>query len=332
MLPVGDSESRRTVSGERHHDGGRTWRTHRSSGARPDVGRRRVSVFAALALLVGSVLAVVEVTSSPVHALTSTLSLGNVHVVDTGDGTPIEHFKFIINEDNTGTTEQRTPDDGCSPADVGYPETCSWTSMGIDSHSPIFTQGDETDLAGGLADVPDGRYLISVLADGYKLDGQHFTMPLDDSDAVVVELEAPPLPDTTIQAAVFEDISPVNGAPDLPAEHGLAGFSGLVKDTLGDLSTDVYGNPLCGTGVCLSYCYVVDNGVDVGIVEPDDGHRCPNDPTDLLMYPLGPTEVPPIGLLTGDYTDAVPTTSGDRGQDQGPGPRHQPLHAVGHPA
>ena len=29
-----------------------------------------------------------------------------------------------------------------------------------------------------LAGLPDGRYLISVLADGYKLDGTHFTMPL----------------------------------------------------------------------------------------------------------------------------------------------------------
>ena len=34
------------------------------------------------------------------------------------------------------------------------------------------------------------------------------------------------LPDATIQAAVFEDVSPVNGAPDVPAERGLAGLPG----------------------------------------------------------------------------------------------------------
>ena len=48
------------------------------------------------------------------------------------------------------------------------------------------------------------------------------------------------LPTATIQAAVFEDVSPVNGAPDVPAEHGLAGFQGHIADYLGDVSTDVY--------------------------------------------------------------------------------------------
>ena len=158
--------------------------------------------------------------------------------------------------------------------------------LDVDGHrassSPIFTQGDQDDLAAGLTNVPDGRYLISVLADGYKLDGEHFTMPLADDAKVVVRMQPPPLPDATIQAAVFEDISPVNGAPDLPAEHGLAGFSGVVRDTLGEVTTDVYGAPLCGTGVCLSYCYVVDGGVDIGIVKPADaGGRCPTIPTTL---------------------------------------------------
>ena len=89
-----------------------------------------------------------------------------------------------------------------------------------------------------------------------------------------------PLPDAQIQAAVFEDVSPVNSAPDLPAEHGLAGFQGHILDVLGEVTTDVYGAPLCGTGRCLSQCYVVSGGVDVGTVAPiDAAGRCPVDPT-----------------------------------------------------
>jgi len=253
--------------------------------------RRRLGVGATVMLVLSAVFAVVDAgPTSPVHAATNTLSSSNLHVIaDTGSPT-IETFKYIINADNTGTTEQRSPSDGCSPDDLNYPTSCHWTSMGIASSSPIVTQGDQSDFAGGI-DLPNGRYLISVLADGYKLDGQHFTMPLADGDQVVVQLTEPPLPPTTVQAAVFEDISPVNGAPDLPAEHGLAGFAGVVRDTLGEVTTDVFGDPLCGNGVCLSYCYVVDNGIDLGITLPiNAAGECPTVSADL-----GPTD--PTGLM-----------------------------------
>lgn len=152
-------------------------------------------------------------------------------------GDPVVEFKYIINVDNTGTTEQRSPlpGSGCSPQDAGYPGSCHWTSIaGAKAASPVFTQGNQDDFyasAAGL-EIPPGRYLISVLADGYKLDGQHFTV--DAANNVIVDgvnvagmvtviLQPTPLPDAQIQAAVFEDVSPVNSAPDLPAEHGLAG-------------------------------------------------------------------------------------------------------------
>lgn len=138
--------------------------------------------------------------------------------------------------------------------------------------------------------LPDGRYLISVLADGYKLDGAHFSVPLEDPGVVTVELQPNPLPTATIQAAVFEDISITNGAPDVPVEHGLAGFAGHIFDYLGEVTTDVFGNPL-GTeydgngdpipgtgGRVVSQCYVVDNGVDLGTVPPIDADgRCPTE-------------------------------------------------------
>ena len=203
------------------------------------------------------------------------------------------------------------------------------------ARSPIFTQGDQDDFAAGLVDrAADGRYLISVLADGYKLDGEHFTMPLGDrATSSTVHLKPPPLPDATIQAAVFEDISPVNGAPDLPAEHGLAGFSGVVRDTLGEVTTDVYGAPLCGTGVCLSYCYVVNGGVDIGIVEPiDAAGRCPTIPTSSPRRSDRPVvHHRSSGRPAGSVYNAspVPADRRDRGQGQDPQPRHQPVHADG---
>ena len=81
------------------------------------------------------------------------------------------------------------------------------------------------------------------MADGYKLDGTHFTVPM--SGPVTVELQPHPLPGTMIRAQVFENKSPTNGAPDEPAEQGLAGFTGSLTDYLGQVTTDVYGNPLC---------------------------------------------------------------------------------------
>ena len=260
-------------------------------------------------MLAGVVTVLQGAVSTPVHALTSDLA---VDVTDADSLAPITNFKYIINVDNTGTTEQRTPADGCSPDTAGYPATCHWTTAGIQSSAPIFTQGTQDDFP--IADLPDGRYLISVIADGYKLDGAHFTMPLGDGETVPVKLQqtANPdpnlspqgLPDATIQAAVFEDISPTNSAPDIPAEHGLAGFTGSMNDYLGTLITDTYGNPLCTTydaagnavvasgGNCFSYCYVIDNGLDIGIVLPEGGSaannvgQCPTDPTGLKMFAL----------------------------------------------
>ena len=85
------------------------------------------------------------------------------------------------------------------------------------------------------------------MADGYKIDGEHFTMPLDDGP-VVVELPQPkPLPDSTVRAQVFADITPTNGPPDLPGDPGLRGSSARSTDALGKIHTDVYGNPLCPT-------------------------------------------------------------------------------------
>ncbi len=221
--------------------------------------------------------------ATPAKAATNTLQLRVISANDSSTygivkGQAIDTYKYIINIDNSGTTTQRSadPGTGCSPQDPGYPDTCSWVSIaGVKSSSPIYTQGDQSDFGAGIS-LPDGRYLISVLADGYKLDGAHFTIPLDDPGIVTVEMQPYDLPDATIQAEVFEDVAPTNSAPDVPAERGLAGFKGHIADYIGEVTTDVYGDPICGNGQCISQCYAVDGGADLGIVAPiDTAGRCP---------------------------------------------------------
>jgi len=204
---------------------------------------------------------------------TNTMSL---RVESATDGTNIPDYKYIINIDNTGSTTQRSPADGCNPSDPDYPNSCNWVSIaGRANNSPILTQGDQSDFP--MANLPDGKYLISVLADGYKIDGAHFTVPLPDgSPNVVVKMQPYDLPDATIQAEVFEDTAPTNSAPDVPAERGIAGFTAHIADYIDEVTTDVYGGALCGDNHCVSQCYAVDGGMDLGIVDPIDADgRCP---------------------------------------------------------
>jgi len=156
-------------------------------------------------------------------------------------GDPVTEYKYLINVDNTGDP---TDSEGCSVYDAGYPDSCDWPSVReMPGAAPIYTQGDQTDFANGGITLPDGKYLISVLAEGYKMGGAHFIVPL--AGPVTVELQPHPLPSATMRIKVFEDISPVNGAFDAPAEGGLEGFFAVIKDPAGDITTDVFGNPLC---------------------------------------------------------------------------------------
>jgi hypothetical protein len=228
-------------------------------------------------------------------ALAATSNTLHLHVISADDsknvadnygiskGDPINSYKYIINIDNTGSTAQRSPADGCTPGYPGYPDTCNWVSIaGVKSSSPIFTQGDESDFGPGISfpasctTATPCRYLVSVLADNFKIDGAHFTVPIENDGNVTVEMQPYDLPDATIQAEVFEDTAPTNSAPDVPAERGLAGFQGHIADYIDEVTTDVYGDPLCGNNHCVSKCYAVDGGVDIGIVAPiDDAGRCP---------------------------------------------------------
>ena len=233
------------------------------------------------------------------------------HGAGVTEGDPVDGYRFIINEDNTGSTDQRTATGPCSPSynppagQPGYPRSCPWTSVNsAPDASPIVAEGDQDTLAAGL-DLPDGKYLISVIADGYKLDGAHFTMPLGDAP-VEVGLQPMPLPDSTVKGKVFEDMVPTNSADD-SGEAPLEGFQGHLNDDLGLVTTDVYGNPLCTT-------YVGEDPVtheipmsaldaDMAPVVDKVGGKCLSDADGIITFPH---------MGTNRYTQSVTPPDGQR--------------------
>jgi uncharacterized repeat protein (TIGR01451 family) len=225
-------------------------------------------------------------------------------------GTRIATYKFIINEDNVGNPNQpRSPD--CSPSSASYPAKCHWPSIqAMTGSSPIVTQGDETvldDATHGLT-LPNGNYLISVMADNFKIDGAHFSIPLDSSSPVEVQMQPLPLPTATLRAQVFEDNAPVNSGPDLPAERGLAGFRAAITDSLGEVTTDVYGNPLCTKYVTSNGQIVLDaDGAPTPI--PGTGGSCLSDANGIIEIPnLGPNRYA-LSAIPPDGSNWVQTTT-----------------------
>jgi len=237
-------------------------------GHRPGLrGWGRLTFIAALLLAVVGVIgpttepALAGPSPAPNAQLSSTLLMTVVSARDELNNHPsgqpvykgqeIFDYKYLINLDNTGDPFQDRYS-GCYPDDAGYPDSCDWPSKRtVPGAAPIVIQGDQADFNGVVSSgisLPPGKYLISVMADDYKMDGKHFTVPGDGSPVVMeVGLHPHPLPAATIRVKVFEDISPVNGQMDAPAEHGLANFRAVINDTAGEISTDIFGNPLCTT-------------------------------------------------------------------------------------
>ncbi|MHB0878001.1 MAG: hypothetical protein ACYC5O_18355, partial [Anaerolineae bacterium] len=171
------------------------------------------------------------------------------------EGQQVTSYEWMISVDNTGDPTQPTFPD-CYPyldpptnsiPNEEYPSKCDWPSIRtVPGWAPVYTQGNETDLSETVGvNLPAGRYLISVLADGYKLDGEHFTAPFTGVAPVVVRVQPLPLPPATMLVKVFNDMAMTNGMYDAPVEPGLAGFRASVADTMGEVTQDVFGHPLC---------------------------------------------------------------------------------------
>jgi hypothetical protein len=193
----------------------------------------------------------------------------------------ITDYKWLINLDNTGKSEQGKDNPLChpstnkvgAPTPKGYPDGCYWPSIRYAVASPAISEGTQSDWSSskalptfdgtrGLPDKCDGngypikgnnpaaltaqpcKYLVSVTANGYQLGGAHFTVP-NKTGLVRVFLNPYPVPLGTIRIKVFNDNGPTDGTFDEQTESGMVGFLGVVTDFDGQVSEDYFGNPLC---------------------------------------------------------------------------------------
>ena len=194
-------------------------------------------------------------------------------------GDPVTTFKYLVNQEDTDQNSQ--PASACQPSGVNSSlSSCLWTSIRhlsgsstaapgawnattgyqglVPDSSPVVTSGDQSDFAGGhTIDLPPGKYLISFVADGHKIDGAHFTT--DGSGATkTIAAQAQPynLPLATLRIQVFNDNASTNGQwdegdetydPQANRAARMPGFTAHLADVLGEITTDWYGNPLCTT-------------------------------------------------------------------------------------
>ena len=164
-------------------------------GRRVIRGRAVVVVLAALAMVTAQF--TVPPLAPPAAAATPggiTLRVNSARSVNSGpgfvhQGDPITTYKWLINKDDVGDpgTALNQGTENCLPASAGagsssdpnFADTCQWPSIrNTSGQAPIIAQGDQTTLGSAipLAGLPPGKYLISVTADGFKIDGQHFTV------------------------------------------------------------------------------------------------------------------------------------------------------------
>jgi len=243
------------------------------------------------------------------------------------EGDAVTAYKWLINIDDTGNpgTLSNQGTGACLPAtaaggssDPNYADTCQWPSVRNTSGlAPIVAQGDQNDLSDSKAldNLAPGKYLISVTADKFKIDGKHFTVTAGGTTPVTVEMNPTPLPLTTLRIQVFNDNAPVDATYEVDAEAGLAGFSVALADVLGTVSTDYYGNALCtiyqhdGAGHMLfdaNNRAIVDTTRSTG--------KCLSDSTGLITIPnLGPNRygatVTPPPPVSGQTYQWVQTTT-----------------------
>ncbi|MGH6641555.1 MAG: hypothetical protein ACRED3_02545, partial [Bradyrhizobium sp.] len=223
--------------------------------------------FAALLCLTGAIAA------SPAWATTIEVKAvvrdSVTHLPIPGAGATVSPFAYIVNEDNTA--EPFDPDPSQHPGVNPIASHSHVVAAGDQSHTTILAADGGALPAGtcgseGIDDDPATnrpcKYFVSVRAPGYKLWGKHFAFAgtAGDPSTVLVELEPEPLPLSKLVVKVFEDFAPVNGFPDFPLEiddtggatTDMTGFQIVIEDIFGQVSVDFNGDPICGTGKCLT--------------------------------------------------------------------------------
>ncbi len=154
-------------------------------------------------------------------------------------GNPVTGFRWLIEEDTT------------HPATPGVSSIDDLSFKFHASHMPVVKHGE---VLGSDSVVIDGvdnarRYFVSVLPfSGYSNGGAQVAFGPEPTTVIVAQH---PIPTAQISIFAFEDIFPINNAPDLPQERGLSGFKVTLFDAAGQYGVaggqvmqDAFGNPL----------------------------------------------------------------------------------------
>ncbi len=215
--------------------------------------------------------------ASPGAALAAPISVTVIGVDRAGAQTPVTNFRWTVEEDAT------------KPSIPGVPANLTNYSYGFHaSYMPVvaagkvvagvpFTGHEPTDpdpdrVYQPFPELDPGRrYYVSVLPDqdgpanGYQM-GAAPVAP--GQTAVTVYVNKFPVPAAQLSVLVFNDSQPLNGAPDLPAEQGLAGFfvelveaGGTYGMSGGQVTQDAYGNPLGTTYDAAGNVLEVGSGI-----------------------------------------------------------------------
>lgn len=171
---------------------------------------------------------------SPQYAAALTIT-----VVDQNGAAITGGFRWLVEEDATKASRPGVLADG--------------SNLSLSFHTsymPVVDAGNSsTSPPTNLALDPAKRYYVSVLPDGgYQMGGASIA---PGQAAVKVVVNKTPIPTAQISLFVFEDNQPINGAPDLPQELGLANFSVTLKEaggtygaSGGQVTQDAFGNPI----------------------------------------------------------------------------------------
>lgn len=217
-------------------------------------------------------------------------------------GVPVLTFKYIVNENNVGDPQVELPEEERDPS--LFPSLRPGAS-----HSPVVAVGEASDTSQPVVSLPNGRYLVSVLAPGYKLGGNWVTTTGTDK-TVEIKLHPNPLPLSRIRVHVFHDNRPVNGEDDVPLESGLEGFRVIITDAVGEVTVDYFGNPL-GTEYerDASGNLILDPGTGKPVPVPGTGGKILTDSNgDALIDNLPPGKYG-VQAIPPDGTDWIQTTT-----------------------
>lgn len=301
------------------------------------------------------------------------------YVTTVHQGDRISTFKWLVNEDDsTGDPSftaanaaaclpRRASVDAATaasnPALAIYQNAgtaplteCPWPSVHASAaHSTVIANGNQDDVANlahlgviaGSVIAGNHRYLLSVTAPNFKIDGVHFEVRAGSVYSVNEEVGMPfvvrmnPLPKktATVRIHVYNDNASTNGQWDGQTETlvtcadatpqqvaancggsrdanvvgdpstDMSGFSVQITDVLNPVTTDVYGNPLCTRYETDASGNVLlnDDGTPNPVVFHDSNVATGTDTNSIIPLPGGASG----GMLAGTESSCISDHYGD---------------------